>query len=172
MIENRDRIGLEASILRCGYDAGYFCNDDIEHWAERQIAVIDELPLPLIELATIRRTHPLDVMNLLRLLAAGVQPKDLIETQIGFIGLAFDSGQLSLRGSIKGLWALLHEDGLTSEQEFEIYSLDDHYDFALCGTHGTMMDVESHVREFVMPYAEKMKQFQPELLARVARVTN
>jgi len=160
-----DRISLEASVLRCGYDAGVFDKEAIERWAELQISRLDDPLSELIELATIRRAHPVDVIKLLRSLAAGIPSSQSVETQIGFVGLAFEAGRLSLVGAKRGLWSLLHVEGITHEQEAAIYCIDDGYDLALCGSYGTMEDVERQLREFTKPYAERMKAGFGEILA-------
>ncbi len=55
--------GHQAAILCCGYGMGYYKEADIEHWAERQIDALDEPPLPLIELTTIRGMYMLPPYN-------------------------------------------------------------------------------------------------------------
>jgi hypothetical protein len=164
MDELDDRLRIEADVLRCGYNAGYFNKADVERWAECKIAALDDPPADLIELATIQRTHPLDVIKLLTSLSSSMPASNSIGTQIGFIGLAFGLGKLSLRGACRGLYALAHFDGITSEQQSEIYSLDDGYDLALCGTYGTMEDIEAQLLEFVRPFVKELDQQYPSLM--------
>ncbi len=147
-------VGHQAAVLCCGYSMGYYNEADIEHWAERQIDALDEPPLPLIELTTVRGMYPIDVMNLLRSLSSAFPPSVTIEAQIGFLGLLYDSKKVSLKKAIGGLLAMVHDKGVTGDQCTTIYGLDDVFDLAIAGTYGTVGQVESEFRSFVWPYVE------------------
>lgn len=157
MTKEQCTIGLEAAILCCGYSIGYYADADIEHWAERQIDVLDEPPLALIELATLRDTYPIDAMNLLRSLGGVLSPAATIESEIGFIGLLYDAKRISLATAIRRLFPLGHDEGVTDKQRSMLYWLDDAYDLALAGTYGTLSQVASEFRSFVQPYADNLR---------------
>lgn len=66
--------------------------------------------------------------------------------------------------AIRGLWALVHQPGITQEEESHIYYLDDGYDLALAGAYCTMDDLERDLNDFVSPYAERITQQYPQLI--------
>jgi hypothetical protein len=154
----------EAEILRCGYKIGYFDKSHIERWAERQIAACDEPSATLIDLAMIRQTHPVDVLQLLRSLSQSVDPHVSVEMQIGFIGLLFTSGRLSLHDAVRGLSALVLENDFDFKNKWDIYRLDDEYDLAVHGIWDTVASVESSLRDLLMPRIEELKQRVPAAL--------
>ena len=156
----------EADVLRCGYDVGFFGKTDIANWADRQIEAIENPSTALLDLSMIRHTHPLDVMNLLRSLGP-TDPAKTIETQIGFIGLLLAGQRITTELAIRGLWALIHEPGITEEQQSQIYFLDDGYDLAVAGTYGTINDIECELREFVTPYSERLANQYPHLVPSI-----
>ena len=153
----------EADVLRCGYDVGYFDKSDIVAWADRQIVACDTPADALLDLSMCLDTHPLDVMNQLRLLGAN-DPATCLETQFGFLGLVFQSERLSLQLAIRGLWTLVHENGITDDQRIMIYHLDDGCDLAVAGTYGTLADTEHEFVEFIAPYAEQLRVQYPQLV--------
>lgn len=153
----------EADILRCGYNVGYFGKADIAKWADQQIEAFDSLPTELLDLSMIRDTHPIDVMNLLRAIRSPDSSRT-IETQIGFIGLQLNKGKIPTQLAIRGLFALVHEPGITQEQQSQIYYLDDGYDLAIAGTYGTMDDIERELRNFVFPYSNRLAEQFPHLI--------
>jgi hypothetical protein len=110
-----------------------------------------------------RNDHPLDVMICLRVLGAN-DPAQCIETQIGFLGLAFESQRITLQLVIRGLWALVHEPSVSSDQESMIYYLDDGYDLAVAGSYGTLADIERELVAFVTPYADNLRALYPHLV--------
>ena len=155
----------EADVLRCGYDVGYFDKSDIITWADRQIAACDSPTDALLDLSMCRKDHPIDVMNHLGVLGSN-DPVTALETQFGFIGLTFQSEQLSLQQAIRGLFALVHERGITDDQQSMIYHLDDGYDLAVEGSYGTLANTESEFLDFVAPYAEQLRVQYPLLVPR------
>lgn len=157
----------QAAILCCGYSMGYYKEADVEHWAERQIDALDEPPLPLIELTTIRGMYPIDVMNLLRSVSGEFPPTLIVEAQIGFIGLLHHAEKIPLKRAIGGLFAMVHDKGVTDDQRATIYGLDDMYDLAIAGTYGTIGQVEAEFRSFVQPYIEKLNAQEIEMLGEV-----
>ena len=159
--------GHQAAILCCGYSMGYYKEADIEHWAERQINALNEPPLPLIELATVRGMYPIDVMNLLRSLSGAFPPSLIAEAQIGFLGLLYHSKKIPLKRAIGGLFAMVHDEDVTDDQRSMIYGLDDMYDLAIAGTYGTVGQVEAEFRSFVQPYVEKLNAQEIEMLGVV-----
>ena len=124
-------MAAEADVLLCGYDVGYFDKADIERWVERQIESVDEPSSSLIDLAMIRNTHPVDVMNLLRTFGSPDAAAS-IDTRLGFIGLLFQSQRVSLHLAIRGLWSLNCDPNITNEQRSAIFFLDDGYDPCSC----------------------------------------
>lgn len=158
-------IGHQAAILCCGYNMGYYKEADIERWAEQQIANMDDAPLPLIELATIHGMYPVDVMNLLRTLCGAVPPSVIVEAQIGFLGLLYDSKEIPVQRATGELLSMaVHGKGMTDHQLSMSYCLDDMCDLALMGTYGTVAQVESEFRSFVQPYVDKLKAQEIEML--------
>jgi len=155
-------MSIEADVLLCGYDVGFFDKTDIERWADHQIAIIDEPSTELLDLSMIRNTHPLDVMNTLRKLGSA-DPLTSVQTRIGFIGLLFDKNRIDTRLAIRGLWSLILESGITDAQKSQIYYLDDGYDLAVAGTYGSLDDVERELRDFVTPYADRLAEEHPRL---------
>lgn len=164
MTKEHSTIGLQAAFLCCGYNVGYYTISDIEWWAIQQIDALDEPTLALIDLATLRDTNPIDVMNLLRSLGGTLSPSLTIEMRIGFLGLLYDAKRISLKTAINGLFAMVHDQGVTDDQRTMIYCLDDGYDLALAGTYGTVSQVEAEFRSFVRPYADTLKAQEIEIL--------
>jgi len=156
-------ISLEANILRCGYDVGYFDKSDIARWADRQIAAIDDPCTELLDLSMNRNTHPFDVMQLLRSLGAA-DPAATIQAQIGFIGLLYDKQELTTQRAIRGLFALVHESGITEDEKSQIDYLDDGYDLAAAGSYGTIDEIERDLKDFVSPYAQRLAAQYPDLI--------
>lgn len=159
-------IARQAAMLCSGYRVGYFTDADIERWAERQIDALDEPPLPLIELATLRGMYPIDVMNLLKSIGGTFSQETLIEAEIGFWGLLYDANKVPLERAIRSLFTMTHEERLTGQQRSTVYGLDDGYDLAVAGTYGTVAQVESEFRSFVCRYAEKLKAQEVEILGK------
>jgi hypothetical protein len=153
----------EAEVLRCGYNVGFFDKSDIVKWADRQIEVTDNPSAALLDLSMIRQTHPLDVMKLLRCFGP-TEPANSIEIQIGFIGLLLAKQRITTHLAIRGLWSLIHETGITDEQQSQIYFLDDGYDLAIAGTYFTLEGIDRDLREFVTPYAERLATQYPHLV--------
>lgn len=146
---------IEADVLLCGYEAGFFSKSDISQWADRQIAAIANPSAELLDLSMIRHTYPIDVMNLLRSLGS----PDLnvrIQNQIGFIGLLYGEKKLTLQRAIGGLLSLVHQPDLTQEQRSQIYYLDDGYDLAVAGAYGTLAQIERDFCNFVSPYLQRL----------------
>ena len=54
--------------------------------------------------------------------------------------------------------------GTTQEQRSQIYYLDDGYDLAIEGTHGSMDDIERELNAFVLPYAMRLADEFPHLI--------
>ena len=154
---------VEAAVLRCGYNVGFFDKTDLVTWADHQIEASANPSAKLLDLSMIRQTHPLDVMNLLRSLGP-TDPATSIQTQIGFIGLLLAKQRITSQLAIRGLWALVHDPGTTEEQQSQIYFLDDGYDLAVAGTCGTMDDIEQGLRDFVTPHAEQLAEQYPHLI--------
>jgi len=158
-------LGRQASILCCGYGMGYYKEADVEHWAERQIDALDQPPLPLIELATVRGMYPIDVMNLLRSLSGESQPNVIVEAQIGFLGLLYYTKKIPLKRAIGGLFVMVHDKGVTDDQCATIYGLDDMYDLAIAGTYGTVGEVEAEFCSFVRSYMDRLTAEGIEMVA-------
>lgn len=164
MIKDENTIALEAAVLCCGYNMGFFHKGDIEHWAEKLIEACDDPSTTILDLAMIGKTNPIDVMNLLRSLSTTIGPEVFIMSQIGFIGLRLIEKKITVREAIGGLWSLIRQQGITKEEEMSIYCIDDGCDLALAGTYGTISDVESEFFAFVTPYAQKLQSEYPEIL--------
>jgi hypothetical protein len=152
-------IADDADILRCGYNMGYFDKPDIERWADSQIAAIDTPADDLLNLSMIRETHPVDVLNSLKSLSAHTPPEQSVATQIGFIGLCYCEGKITLEAAVRALFGVREEIGVSSEQKSAIYWLDDAYDLALAGYYGTRDEVEVELRRFVSPYMQGFSNF-------------
>jgi hypothetical protein len=157
-------MSVEADVLWCGYDVGYFDKSDIARWADRQIAAVENPCTELLDLSMIRHTHPLDVMKLLRSLASA-DARATIQTRIGFIGLLYDKRRLTSQLAIRALFALAHEPGVTADEKSQIYYLDDGYDLAIAGTYGTMNDIQRQLKDFASPYAEQLREQYPHLIS-------
>jgi hypothetical protein len=169
MTHQKPTPGLQAAILCSGYSVGYYSDADIERWAERQIDLSDVPSLALIELATVRGKCSIDVMNLLRSLFGELPPSVAIEARIGYLGLAYQAKNLSLEKAIRGLFLLVHDQGVTQEQQSMIYWLDDAYDLAGAGTYGSLDDVLSEFHSFVLPYANRLKAQEVEMFGPETR---
>lgn len=156
-------ISVEADILLCGFNVGFFDNSDIERWADRHIAAIEHPPIELIDLSMIRETHPIDVMKLLSSLGV-TDLATSIQTRIGFIGLLLEKQRIDTHLAIRGLWEMVHEPGTTGEQRSQFYYFDDAYDLAAGGTYGNMDDVQRELLVFVSPYAERLAELCPQLI--------
>lgn len=156
-------ISVDANVLRCGHNVGFFDNSDIERWADRQIEASENPCSELLDLSMIGQTHPLDVMRLLQSFGNASQVST-IDTQIGFIGLLRARKMITTQKAIRGLYALVHERGTTQEQRSQIYYLDDGHDLAIQRLHGTMDDVERELDVFVLPYATRLADEFPHLI--------
>lgn len=152
----------EADVLRCGYEVGYFDKSDIIRWADTQIEECDSPSTTLLDLAMIRTTDPIDVMNLLRSIGSP-ESSIAIETQLGFLGLLVTTGAISMERAVRGLFWLVHDEGLTEEQQKQIYYLDDGYDLAAQG-YSSMDDIERDLLKLVTPYAEQLAGKYPQLI--------
>jgi hypothetical protein len=160
MTNEPSEIAVQASILCSGYRVGYFTDADIEAWAVQQLDGYDKPPMTIFDLAMLRGMHPIDVMKLLRSLASELPPSLAVETQIGVLGVLFDAKRITLEKAIRGLFALVHDDGMTKDQQSMIYWLDDGYDLAVAGTYGSISQVESEFRSFVEPHAYRLKALE------------
>jgi len=66
------KVALEAAVLSCGYNVGYFLTLTLS-MAERQIERHEDPSATIIDLALIRNTNPIDVMDMLRSLSGRYQ---------------------------------------------------------------------------------------------------
>lgn len=155
----------EAVVLLCGFDVGYFDYDDIVKWADHQIVTTEKPADELLDLSMIqiRKTHPTDVQNLLCNLSP-TESSMRIEIKLGLIGLLLAKQRITTREVMSRFWSLKDEPGITDEQESQIYFLDDGYDLARAGTYGTIENVEQELHDFVMPYAQQIRERFPQLL--------
>ena len=159
-----ERASLEADVLRSGFKLGFFGKPDIERWADRQIAAVDEPSLELIDLSMNQRVDPHDLLKLLEAVGQ-TDARQKVETEIGFLGLLLSSRRITVEKAIRSLWSLVYAPGITDEQQSQIYYLDDGYDLALAGTYGTITEIEVELRAFVTPYADKLVRNHPQLFA-------
>jgi hypothetical protein len=158
-----DLMSTEANALRCGYDVGYFDKSDIAQWADRQIEACDVPSDALLDLSMNRRLDPLDVIKLLQSFGEA-DPAASIRIHIGFIGLLLAKKGISIQMAIRGLWKLVHEPDVTSEEQRAIYLLDEGYNVAAAGYHGTLDNVDRELRGFIMPYADRLAEQFPHLI--------
>lgn len=149
------QIALEAELLRCGFDVGYYEKRDIERWADKQIAAIDNPRAELLDLSMLRQVHPHDVMNKLKSLASSA-PSSSTRTRIGFVGLALNRKRISLTNAIRLLDEMTSVPGVTEEEASRIYCLDDARDLAIAGISGNLADVERELHNFLSPYADEL----------------
>jgi hypothetical protein len=150
------KTAAEAKILRCGFSIGYFDKSVIERWAERQIAAYDEPSIELIDLAILRNTHPIDVMNPLTKVGQDLPDSESAAAQFGFIGLQFESGDLPLFNTVRWLFSLKDQPEISESERLMLYWLDDAYDLALTGI-DSLENVDSQLREFIAPYVVQVK---------------
>jgi hypothetical protein len=155
MLENLEA-AAEAIVLRCGFNIGCFDKNQIEKWAESQIAATVKPSIELIDLAILRNTHPVDVMKLLAVLGEGIPAAKTLAIQVGFIGVQFENGALTLVSAIRALFSLQYEPGISLHEKNMLYWFDDAYDWALTG-HESMANVESELRKFIEPYVERLQ---------------
>lgn len=153
---------IEADVLRCGYDIGYFDKSDIVRWADRQIAACNCPTTELMDLSMIRHRHPIDVIMLLRTIGSS-DTTMAAQMQIGLICSLFEQSHLSAESAIRGLFSLINEPGLTSEQRSKFYYLDDGYGLALLG-YNSLAEIERELREFAAPNAALFGQQCPGLI--------
>jgi hypothetical protein len=158
------RLADEATCLCCGYNIGYITKQDIERWADEQIAAFDCPDVALLDLSMIRDTHPIDVTKLLETLGKPVSPARSVSIQIGFIGLCYLENKASLLSAIRGLYALVDANGISDQQRGKIYWLDDAYDLAVTGYHASIAEVDADVREFIAPYVADLQKSHARLL--------
>lgn len=150
-------LAIEASVLLCGYEIGYFNKADVIRWADQKILESDIPSMELIELAMCREMDPIDVMQLLRTFFTE-ESAPTVETQIGFIGLLLLSQQITGRSATSHLYALIHEPGTTQKIQSSIYYFDEEYEQAFCRRFGTTKKIDAELREFIAPFAEGLKQ--------------
>jgi hypothetical protein len=148
----------EARALRGGYKVGFFSTNQIERWAERWIAALDTPPIELIELATIRNTYPIDVLNLLRALGGEFATADYVAVRLGTMGELYLLNKISLRAALGGIYGLHSEPGISEQQLGMVYYLDDGYDLAVQGYHGSIEAIANEFREFVSPYVAALPE--------------
>jgi hypothetical protein len=158
-----DLVSTEANVLRYGYAVGYFEKSDIAQWADRQIEACDVPSDALLDLSMNRRLDPLDVVKLLQSFGEA-DPAASIQIQIGLLGLLLVKQSISIQMAIRGLWKLVHEPDVTSEEQRAIYLLDEEYNVAAAGYHGTLDNVDRELRGFIMPYAERLAEQFPQLI--------
>lgn len=153
----------EADILRCGYKIGYYEKSDIITWADKQIVAFDTPDDTILDLSMSHKTDPIEIEKLL--LAIGENGRVIShKTQFGFIGLIFQSKQLTLEHAIRGLYSLVHENGISEAERGMLYHLDDGYDGALAGWYGTLAELEQEFIAFVEPYVQELS---PQLVPRI-----
>jgi hypothetical protein len=153
----------EADILRCGYEVAYFDKADIVRWADRQIETTDKPSTELLDLAMIRDADPLEVTGLLRLLGSP-NAGELIQAQVGFIGLKLAEQQISPRLAIRALWKFAIDWETADDLQTEIYHLDYCCERVDEGSL-TQEELEKELRSFVIPYAEQLARDFPRLIS-------
>lgn len=159
-----ERASQEAEVLRTGFKLGFFGKRDIERWADRQIAAVDEPSSALIDLSMNQRLTSDDVLTLLEVVGQ-FDARQSVETEIGIIGLLLSSRRIAVFEAVRFLWPLVYASGVTDAQASRICDLDHGYDLALEGIHGTTGQIESELRNFVTTYAGKLVRDYPELFA-------
>jgi hypothetical protein len=137
----------------------------IEKWAERWIAELETPPIELIDLATIREIHPIDIFNLLKSVGGNVPPLRYMALSLGLCGELLERNKLTLREVLSWLWKLHDDSGVTEDERNMIYYLDDAYDLAMQGYGGSLEETERELRDFVRPYVSTLPNSVRELLA-------
>ena len=84
---------------------------------------------------------------------------------VGFFSLLHQAQRMSTETAIRALLLLaIDTPDITAEQQLHIYSLDDGYDLAVEGIHGSLREVEHDLHKFLSPYAEKLRTRFPHLV--------
>lgn len=144
----------EAALLQYGFGVGYFSRADIEHWAERQIELVDVAAIDIIELAILRHKNDYDIMALLARIGKDVPSQSRARFALGGIGRAYRAGMVSLDVAIRTLFAMLHDGTFTvAERETRgVCDLDYAYDLAVEQVWGTLEEVKTQFLAFTEPY--------------------
>jgi hypothetical protein len=150
-----DLVSIEADVLRCGYEVGYFDEADIVSWADRQITLADNPSTTLLDLSMSRQTNPVDLLRLLKSLGSWHVPA-IVSTKIGFIGLLVCEKHVTIQAALSSLWAVKDDPAVTFEQQSRIYSVAYYYDLAESGIQAPLAEAEQELREFVTPYAKQL----------------
>lgn len=151
-------IRVEAQVLRCGYALDYFSKSQIEGWADGWIAHLDHPSMDLIELATIRNVHQIEVLKMLKAIGGETEPSQFVATSLGIWGRMYLDEKVSLAQAIRGIYNLVHEQGITEEQKYMIYHLDDAFDLAVDGRWGSIDETVATLRDFLTPYANHLTE--------------
>lgn len=156
----------EADVLRSGFKLGYYSKDDVARWADQQIAAVNEPSLELISLSMNKRVDPHDLINYLGLIGKA-DDQQQVATEIGFIGLLYTSHRITTEKAIQAIWTLVHEQGITFDQQSCIYCLEDGFSLARDGTYGSMNDVELELCAFLSIHVDDLVSSHPQLFSDI-----
>ena len=162
-------VAIEGSALLYGYSKEYFSKADIERWAERKIEQIDEPYTALLDLAMLRQVDPLDVMSLLRSLSSKQQPRDVLEMNIGFIGLLYLAGEISAETAISWLSPMIYDVEITDNESRDIAWLETRWFFDEVPSRkpDDVEQVKHELASFFEPLTQCLFRKHPNLLSAI-----
>jgi len=138
----RDSSALE---MKLGLEMGLFTREDVGRWVDCEVARLAVLPDPLLELTTLGGKHDVDIANLLA--ALGPQPRrDLCaRIELSILRELVSSGRIPIERAV--VWASRIAEDVSWEVYVRFLGLEDEYQLAEEGRHGSVADVERRFRE-------------------------
>lgn len=123
-------------------------------WADKRIEQEAEPTYFLIELSLCGRSNVNDMVSILNNCVGENKPQVAGRAVLGYLYQGYITNRLSLQKVVRTIyWLALHGDFMQEEQSF-MYGLDDEYELAAEGVHGTIAEVESQTLRFLIQYKD------------------
>ncbi|MDH3507088.1 MAG: hypothetical protein OEQ25_08100 [Gammaproteobacteria bacterium] len=139
----------EAEILAVGLRLGLVQQLEVIAWADKQILDQDDPSIELIDLASMREAHALDVLGKLRELSPGRPVLEVLPAVLNRFTERLREDPTLGPSVAKGLWDIAVEANYQVPEELSpIFGFDEDYWLAQSGAYGTDADVYANLLTF------------------------
>jgi hypothetical protein len=144
-----DALSRDAAELAIGFRLGLVPQAEVISWADGTIAILNEPPLAVIDLALMGRSHPQDVLSKLMELSGGLAPIEALPHALGRYAERLRSRPEAGPVVAKGLWDIYVQSSSKVPPELAaIAGFDEDYWLARNEGYGTQRDVYAELLAF------------------------
>ena len=143
--------------LAVGFEMKLYSRADVSTWVDNQVARVDVVVGPLLELTTLRDKDDGDIANLLCAMTGRAGEAEVGQLGLGIVHHLFVTKRVSLLAAVDRIrWLRMKHFSNDDAEYTECLVLDDAYDLAADGSYGTFADVERDMLAFLEPYAARL----------------